>query len=282
MINYYLLTKPGIIMGNLFTVAAGFILGSRGHFDIWLFLSMALGIGLIMASGCVFNNYIDLAIDRKMNRTKKRPLVQGLISERNAILFASVIGMLGIMVLYFFTNVLTVALASIGFFVYVVLYSYWKCYTVYGTAIGSVAGAIPPVVGYCAASNQFDLAAAVLFAMLVLWQMPHFFSIALCHLEDYTRAGIPVLPISHGIFRTKIHMIAYILFFIPTAMLLTLLGYTGNLFLLVTGCIGILWLTLGIKGFTCANDKQWGRRMFVLSLLTIGAICLMIPFDLNP
>lgn len=279
MINYYLLTKPGIIMGNLFTIVAGFILGSGGHINIWLFLATFIGMGLIMASGCVFNNYIDRDVDQKMNRTKKRALVRGIISERNALIFATLLGILGFGTLFVFTNMISLALAAIGFFVYVILYSCWKCYTVYGTAIGSISGAIPPVVGYCAASNQFDMAAAVLFAMMVFWQMPHFFSIALCHMEDYTKAGIPVLPISRGIFRTKIHMTLYIIAFIPTAMLLSVLGYTGNLFLLVTGFVGLLWLALGIKGFSSENDKQWGRHMFLLSLVIIGFICVMIPLD---
>ena len=88
---------------------------------------------------------------------------------------------------------MTVFVAGIGFFVYVVLYSLWKCHTIYGTAIGSVAGAVPPVVGYCAVSNHFDAGALILFAMMVLWQMPHFFSIALMHFDDYVAAEIPVL-----------------------------------------------------------------------------------------
>ncbi len=277
MINYYLITKPGIILGNLFTLAAGFVLGSNGTFDIWLFLTTFLGLGFIMASGCVFNNYIDRDIDKKMNRTKKRALVQGLISTRNALLFATLMGVIGGLILLVFTNFLTFALACIGFFVYVVLYSYWKCSTVYGTAIGSVAGAIPPVVGYCAASNQFDIGAAILFSMMVLWQMPHFFSIALFHLEDYAKAGIPVLPLCKGIFRTKIHMITYILCFIPTTMLLTIYGYTGESFLYVTLFVGILWLSLALKGFSSKDDKRWGRQMFFASLAMIGGICLMIP-----
>ncbi len=281
MINYYLLTKPGIIMGNLTTVAAGFLLASKGlkPADGWLFFTTLLGLTLIMASACVMNNYIDRQTDRKMERTKKRVLAAGLVSGRNAIAFAIFLGIAGSGILLAYTNLLTFLVAAIGFFVYVVLYSLWKCRTIYGTAIGSIAGAAPPVVGYCAVSNRFDLGAAILFAMLVLWQMPHFFSIAILHYDDYVRAQIPVLPVKKGLKRTKIHMALYILAFIAIAAMLTLFNYTGYVYLFVTLLAGLIWLALCMNGFINDNDKLWGRAMFRLSLLLIGAICITISFD---
>jgi protoheme IX farnesyltransferase len=279
MINYYLITKPGIVLGNLITLAAGFILGSQGAIDYPLFLYTLIGLACVMASACVFNNYIDRAVDLKMQRTRQRALASGKISSRNALLFATVLGVAGGMILYAYTNILALALAAIGFFVYVLLYSLWKCRTVYGTAIGSIAGAVPPVVGYCAASGRFDAGAAVLFAMLVLWQMPHFFAIALYHLDDYTRAKIPVLPLQRGIFRTKLHMVAYILIFIPVTMLLTYFQYTGQLFLWSALILGGIWLLMGLYGFARDDNRIWGRQMFRYSLVLIGALCLIIPFD---
>jgi heme o synthase len=280
MINYYLLTKPGIILGNLITVSAGFLLASKGWIDFRLFFATLLGLALIMASACVFNNYIDRQIDKKMERTKKRALVIGLISGRNAIVFAIFLGVIGNLVLLFYTNFLTVVVAGIGFFVYVVLYSLWKCRTIYGTAIGSIAGAVPPVVGYCAVSNHFDMGALILFMMMVLWQMPHFFSIALFHFDDYVKADIPVLPVKKGMLRTKIHMVFYILCFILTALMLTVFDYTGYLYLIVTMSIGGLWLGLSLKGFQSSDDKLWGRRMFIVSLLMIASVAFTIPFDI--
>jgi protoheme IX farnesyltransferase len=280
MINYYLLTKPGIVLGNLITVAAGFLLASRGHFDFVLFFATLMGLAFIMASACVFNNYIDRKIDKKMKRTKNRALVTGLISGKNAIVFAVVLGIIGGSILYAYTNLLTVFVASIGFFVYVVLYSLWKSKTIYGTAIGSVAGAVPPVVGYCAVSNDFDAGALILFSMLVLWQMPHFFAIAMYHFDDYRAAKIPVLPIIKGMLRAKIHMVVYILAFILTAGLLTLFDYTGYAYLVVTSLIGLAWLGLCLKGFQSKDDHLWGRDMFRLSLVMIAVICVMIPLDI--
>jgi protoheme IX farnesyltransferase len=280
MINYYLLTKPGIIMGNLITVAAGFLLASKGAIDLWLFLATLLGLTFIMASACVLNNYIDRQVDKKMKRTKNRALAQGLVSGPNAIYFASFLGLLGNLTLLVYTNLLTLFVANVGFFVYVVLYSLWKCRTIYGTAIGSVAGAVPPVVGYCAVSNHFDTGALILFMMMVLWQMPHFFSIAILHFDDYVAAKIPVLPVKKGLLRTKIHMVIYILGFILAAVMLTLFNYTGYLYLYVAICMGLAWLGLCLKGFNSANDGLWGKQMFQLSLLLIGAICFIIPFDI--
>lgn len=283
MINYYLLTKPGIILGNLATVAAGFLLASKGlkFSDAWLFLATLCGLALIMASACVFNNYIDRKTDKKMQRTKNRALAIGLISSRKAIIFAILLGLTGSMILLVYTNILTLVVAGTGFFVYVVLYSLWKCRTIYGTAIGSIAGAVPPVVGYCAVSNRFDLGALILFAMMVLWQMPHFFSIAILHYDDYARAQIPVLPVKKGLFRTKIHMLLYILAFIMTAGMLTLFNYTGYVYLLVTLLVGFSWLALCMKGFISTDDRLWSRAMFRLSLLLISAICFVIPFDVS-
>lgn len=279
MINYYLITKPGIILGNLITVAAGFLLASRGELHFALFLATLGGLGLIMASACVFNNYIDRPMDQKMERTKNRALVTGAISAQKALIFAGTLSLAGFATLFYFTNPIALSAAIIGFIVYVVLYSGWKSKTIYGTAIGSIAGAIPPVVGYTAVSNQVDLGAVLLFALLVLWQMPHFFSIALYRLSDYQKAGIPVLPLEKGTLRTKIHMALYIVAFMIVASLLTIYGYAGYIYLAVALIGGLAWLILALKGFERRDNALWGKEMFRLSLVVITAICLVIPFD---
>ncbi len=280
MINYYLLTKPGIVVGNLVTVAAGFLLASGGNLHFSLFCATLIGLALVMASACVFNNYIDRPIDQKMKRTQNRALVQELISGRSALLFATLLGLLGLTTLLYYTNVLTVAIATVGFFVYVILYSMWKCRTIYGTAIGSIAGAIPPVVGYCAVSNRFDMGAAILFAIMVLWQMPHFFSIAMYHFEDYKAAAIPVLPIKKGSYKTKKHMVVYIIAFTFATLLLTLFHYTGYIYLTVAALLGCAWLVFCLKGFKSTNEQIWARDMFRLSLVIITVLSFLIPFNL--
>lgn len=279
MINYYLLLKPGIIFGNLVTLAAGFVLGSRGSFDFLIFLMTFLGLGLVIASACVFNNTIDREIDKKMERTRNRALALGTIKPPAAIFYALFLGLTGSLLLFFYSNMLTVALALFGFFIYVVIYSLWKRKTVYGTAIGSIAGAIPPVVGYTAASNVLDLGALLLFAILVLWQMPHFFSIAIYRFKDYQAAALPVLPVKKGMLRTKIHMVAYIAVFIAISGFLTYAGYTGLFYLIVSALLGVTWLILALKGFGCANDAKWARKMFAFSLVVVMGLSFSIPFS---
>lgn len=279
MINYYLLTKPGIIMGNLVTVFAGFLLASKGQIDLVLLFGTLAGLICIIASACVLNNYIDKDLDKQMERTKKRPLVQGVVSTPKAIVFALLLGLAGNLILYGTTNLLTLALADLGLFIYVFLYSLWKGDTIYGTAIGSLAGALPPVIGYTAASNRLDLGALILFFMLVFWQMPHFFSIAIMHYDDYARAQIPVLPIEKGLFRAKVHMAFYIAGFVFAAALLTRYHYTGVLYLVGATAIGALWLCLCVSGFFSRNPRLWASRMFTLSLLMINVVCLGIFVD---
>lgn len=281
MIDYYLLTKPKIVLGNLVTLVAGFLLASKGVFEWQLFTATFVGLACIMASACVVNNYIDRDLDRKMKRTQNRALVTGLITHRNALSFAVLLGVIGNLVLWVFTNPLTMLIACIGYFVYVVPYSLWKSRTIYATAIGSVAGAIPPVVGYCAVSNRFDAGALIFFLIMVLWQMPHFFSIAVYRLEDYTAAGIPVLPVMRGMQKTKLQMIAYITAFLAVAALLTLYGYTGYLYLSVVTILGLAWLGLALKGFNTQSDQAWGKQMFQLSLVLIVTMCVVIPFDVR-
>lgn len=280
MIDYYLLTKPKIVVGNLVTLVAGFLLASNGVLDFQLFLATFVGLALIMASACVVNNYIDRNLDKKMKRTQNRALVSGLISHRNALSFAILIGILGNLILWVFTNPLTVLIAGVGYFVYVVLYSLWKSHTVYATAIGSVSGAIPPIVGYCAVSNQFDAGALIFFLMMVLWQMPHFFAIAVYRLDDYSAAGIPVMPVIKGMQKTKARMILYIIAFIAAAASLTFFNYTGYVYLTTVVTLSLAWLALGFKGFSAKDDQVWGRQMFQLSLVLIMAMCVIIPLDI--
>jgi len=279
MINYYLLTKPGILFGNLVTLAAGFFLASKNGFDLLLFLATFIGLGFIMASSCVLNNDINSESDKKMERTKDRALAKGIIARQSALIFAVLLGIIGFVVLYAATNPLTVIVAGVGFFVYVFLYSFWKCHTIYGTAIGSVAGAIPPIVGYCAVSNRLDLGALILFAILVLWQMPHFFSIAIYRFDDYTRANIPVLPIVKGMHKAKVHMVIYIVAFMIACAMLTFFGFTGNIYLGLTTIVAAAWLFLCISGFKTLDDQLWGKQMFRLSLFMIMILCVVIPFD---
>lgn len=277
--TYYMLTKPGIIMGNLITTAGGFALASKGQLDVILFLKTLIGLGLVIASACIFNNYIDRHADEKMARTKNRGFVKQTISVSKALILAIVMGILGILILGFFVNMISMFAAIVGFIIYVVVYSFLKYHWTAGTIIGSIAGAIPPVVGYLAVSSRFDSGALILFLIVALWQMPHFFSIALYSLDDYRAASIPVLPVKKGIRLTKIYMLFYILAFIAAEVLLLALGYAGYLYLAVASTLSFYWLILCIRGFRAKNEVRWAKQMFQVSLVVITAVSFLISFD---
>ena len=277
--EYYRLVKPGIIYGNLLNVAGAFLLASRGSINFILFAITLLGIALIIASGCVFNNYLDRDIDAQMERTKKRALVRGTISGNSALIFASVLGILGAISLLF-TNLLTLVIALFGLFAYVCLYSLWsKRYTVHSTLIGAISGAIPPVVGYCAVTNSLDTGAIILFLILAAWQLPHAFAIAVYRFDDYKAAAIPVLPVQKGIFVTKVYMALSTGLFFCSILSLYLFGYTGIVYLIALSALSFAWLALSIAGFFTSNDTLWGQRMFLLSLVIIFSFCVLIAID---
>ncbi|MCH9633394.1 MAG: Protoheme IX farnesyltransferase [Chlamydiae bacterium] len=273
---YYQLTKPGILFGNSITAIAGFLFADYAKLPLFLLTLTVLGLALIMGSGCVFNNCIDRQHDAQMKRTQNRALVKEELSVQQALLFASVLLISGSLILGFLVNILALSLALIGFFIYI-SYSFLKYQTTYATLIGSFAGAAPPAVGYCALAQRLDLAALLLFALLVFWQMPHFHAISIYRLEDYSKIAIPVLPVKKGILHTKIHMVLYIIGFMGIISLFTLLNYTSPLFLIIMNIISLNWLRISFLGFKAQDNKLWGKRMFKFSLIVIMAFSFLTP-----
>lgn len=274
--RFFSVVKPGIIFGNLVTLCGGFFLATRDDFNFWLWLATLLGMALVIASGCVFNNYIDRDIDQLMQRTKNRVLVKGLMAPQTAIAYAIFLGLAGFVVLGIITNLLTLILALIGFLVYVGVYSLaLKRRSTMGTVIGGVAGAIPPVVGYCAVTDRFDLGAILLFLILFLWQMPHFYAISIYRMQDFAAASLPILPLKKNIRYTKIVMLLYILAFTIVSVLPSIFGYTGFFYFSVAFALGLLWLVLGLQGLIAKNDElRWARKMFLFSIINITLVCI--------
>ncbi|PNM24726.1 protoheme IX farnesyltransferase [Yersinia enterocolitica] len=283
MIKQYLqVTKPGIIFGNLISVVGGFLLASKGVIDYPLFLATLIGVSLVVASGCVFNNYIDRDIDSIMERTKNRVLVKGLIDPKVSLIYASVLGIVGMLLLYVAANLLAMMLAIIGFVIYVGVYSlYMKRKSVYGTLIGSLSGAAPPVIGYCAVTGQFDMGALILLLIFSLWQMPHSYAIAIFRFKDYQAANIPVLPVIKGISVTKNHITLYILAFMVATLMLTLSGYAGYKYLVVAAAVSVWWLGMALRGYKATNDSVWARKLFVFSIIAITSLSVMMSVDFN-
>jgi protoheme IX farnesyltransferase len=278
--HFIQITKPGIIFGNVLSVAGGFFLAAKGHVDFGLFLAVVIGTSLVVASGCVFNNCIDRDIDVKMERTKNRVLVQGLVSLELALIFASVLGIAGVGLLYTKANPLAALFAVIGFVIYVGFYSlYLKRKSVHGTLVGSLSGAMPPVIGYVAVSNSFDLAALTLLVMFSLWQMPHSYAIAIFRFNDYLAASIPVLPVKRGIVVAKRHILIYTLAFLLATLMLTVGGYAGLSYMVVAAVMGMYWLYMAWSGYKAVDDRVWARKLFVFSIFTITALSVMMSLD---
>ena len=281
--RYLQVTKPGIIMGNLISVAGGFFLASRGEIDWILMLATVIGLSLVVASGCAINNYVDRDIDAKMQRTRNRVTVNGEMSGKAAFFHGVVLGVIGFALLAYFTNWVAVAFAVFGYVVYVGLYTmYFKRNSVYGTFVGSLSGAVPPVVGYCAAAGQFDAGAAILLTMFCIWQMPHSYAIAIFRYKDYEAAGIPVLPVSQGIAKAKRHIVLHIAAFAVVAALLPLTGYVGIGFMVVALATSLWWLAMALRGYRLGIDvNKWARQVFFFSIITVTALSVTMALDFN-
>lgn len=278
--NLFSLAKPGIIFGNLITALGGFFLASKGEINYIKLILTLVGISSVIGSGCVFNNIIDQDIDRLMDRTRNRVLVRGLVSVKIAFIYAVFLGTMGIAILAIGSNLLTTLIACLGLFVYVVIYSLWlKRSSVYGTLIGSISGAIPPVVGYCSVTNRFDSGALILFLILSIWQMPHSYAIAIYRFNDYAKANIPVLPVKNGIAIAKIHTFLYVIGFLVTSLMLTIFHYTGYVYFVVVLVLGIMWLRLCILGFSTQDDKVWARKTFTFSVICLTILSLTMSID---
>lgn len=257
----------------------GFALAARGSYPIHTLIATLLGLGAVVGAGCVLNNWIDRKADEKMERTKKRALVEGVIPVIGALVFSLILLTLGLLDLTLFANPLTAVVALIGFFVYVMWYTFAKYITTFGTLIGSIAGAVPPVVGYTALANRLDLGALLLFLIVVSWQMPHFFAISMFRIGEYKAASIPVMPLVQGSYRTKIHMCLWTLVFIAVTTLLTPMGFTNLTYMVGALALGVAWFAICLQGFKVTSDKVWARKMFRFSLVVITLLCTLLSFN---
>lgn len=275
---YYRLAKPGIIYGNSLSVAGGFLLGARGIVDVVGLVAVLLGSALIIGAACVFNNYIDRDLDGHMARTKQRALVTGVIKPTHALVYGSVMCFCGFVLLIQFTNLLTVLLGAAGVFLYLAAYGIGKRQSEHGTLIGSLSGAIPPIAGYAAATNRVDIIMIFLFLILVFWQMPHFYAIAMYRSDDYRRAKLPVLPVSKGFAATKRQMIVYGYLYVFATLGLWLVGRLSLSYLLIMVLLGLKWVSVLAQN-TRSGNVAWARQVFGLSLFSLTVFCLMISLD---
>lgn len=274
---YLHLLKPGITISNTISAMAGFMLGvSVMHvFDASRFIALTAGIAAIIGSACVINNIIDEKIDAKMKRTKRREIVTGVIAKSAAVAYGAALGVFGFGVILLGTNVLTTILGMVAYLSYVVIYGAAKRTTHWSTIIGTLPGALPLVAGYAAVTGRLDSASIVLFILMVLWQLGHFYAIAMFRRDDYAAAGVPVWSVKKGMASTKRQLFVGVWLFALAAPVLTLLGYTHIIFAVgMTGC-ALAWGIVGWRRYA-QNDVAWARSMFGVSLIVLLAMCGLV------
>ena len=279
--SYLQLIKPGITLSNTLSGVAGFFLATsivRLEFYQYatVFFGAIFGIALIIASACVVNNVLDRDIDTRMKRTAKRDVASGAISVRKAMIFAGILGIIGFSLLMLYTNTLTFILGVIAYVWYIVIYGIAKRTTVLSTFIGGVAGALPPAAGYTALTGQFDTGALLLFLILLFWQMPHFYAIAMFRQKDYASAKLPVWSVKYGLKSTKKQILIFAVLYAVVTTLLYAFGYTGIIYLVLSLALSVYWVYRGLSQYNKLEDEKWARKMFGASLLVLMSMLLLI------
>jgi protoheme IX farnesyltransferase len=267
--KYYRITKPGIIYGNLITATAGYLFASAWHNNYLTLLSLLIGLSLVIGCACVLNNIQDQEIDSKMARTKKRALVQKTISVKSARNYAVVLGVIGSIIIVTETNFLTLIVGLFGLLSYVVFYGMAKRRTIYSTLVGSLPGAIPPLAGYVAVTNNIDFGGILLVLILICWQLAHFYAISLYRKEEYTAAKLPVWSVVKGNASTQQQILIFVFLYSVFAASMFIFGYCGYLYLIIVGLTGIGWYLQARKSLDTLSPKDWGKKVFRSSLIVI-------------
>jgi protoheme IX farnesyltransferase len=277
--SYLQLMKPGITLSNTMTAAAGYFLAASHYgFNMMTFLGVIGGVALIIGSACVVNNMTDRDLDAKMKRTKGRELAAGKIPIPAAAVYAAVLGIAGFWLLIAWTNWLTAAFGAVAYIWYVLVYAVAKRTTPLSTIIGGVCGALPPVAGYVAVTNQLDVIAWVIFGLMMVWQLPHFYAIAIFRRDDYKTTSLPVWTVRYGNKSAKAQIFFWVVVFALLAPLPTVYGGTGLVYLLVMMVVSIYWLYVGIRDYKYLDDERWARKMFGISLLVLLVLCAALAF----
>lgn len=279
------LTKPRVMSLLLVSTCCPLVLAAGGTVSMGTVLWLLLGGALITGSAHAVNCIWDRDIDAMMERTKSRPLASGRISVLTASLFSFTIGTLGLLVLALRLNVHAAAAALVGHLFYSIVYTIWlKRSTPQNIVIGGAAGALPPIVGWVAATGSINLTAFLIFMVVFLWTPPHFWALALNKNDDYKRAGIPMMPVVAGKAATHNQMLFYALALIPVTLLLVLSDpYLGSFSLVVLLGIGVVFAyknyelkCIGVSDAKAHTKKAWDVFGFSLIYLSLFFACLVV------
>ncbi|MBM4764066.1 heme o synthase [Bacillus sp. B15-48] len=278
--DFLALIKIGIVNSNAITTFTGLWLalhfsGMRFLDNLHIVLLTLIGSSLIIAGSCSLNNYIDRDIDHLMERTKGRPTVTGRVQPGRVALLGFLLVGIG-SILLFMTTITAGIIGLIGVFSYVVLYSMWsKRLYVSNTIVGSISGAVPPLIGWAAVDGNLSVMAWVLFLIMFFWQPPHFYALAMRRVEEYRAAGIPMLPVVKGFKKTKRSIMLWVVALLPLPFFLPELGVP---FLILALALNVGWIVLGIYARKFNDDIKWAKLMFVYSLqyMTILFVAMVI------
>jgi protoheme IX farnesyltransferase len=240
--DYFELGKPKVVALIVFTAVVGMFLAVPGLPPWSALLWGTLGIGLAASSAAAINHVVDRRFDEKMARTMNRPIPTGHLTERQALIYAAIIGVASMVLLWTLVNPLTAVLTFLSLIGYAVLYTVWlKHVTPQNIVIGGAAGAAPPVLGWTAVTGSADPHALLLFLIIFAWTPPHFWALAIARRRDYARAGIPMLPVAYGVEFTQLHILLYTILLFIVTLLPYLTGMSGLLYLLVAVVLGVIF-----------------------------------------
>lgn len=276
--DFYELTKPNVVYLMLLTSAIGMFMSTPGVVPLDILIFGNLGIGLCSACGAVVNHLVDQRIDIIMARTHNRPIAQGRIKPKQAAVFAIVLGVAGMAVLLIMVNQITAWLTLFSLIGYAGVYSLWlKRATPQNIVIGGLPGAAPPLLGWVAVTNEIQGHALLLVLIVFAWTPPHFWALAINRKDDYAKAGIPMLPVTHGVKYTAFHIFLYTLVLIAASLLPFATGMSGPLYLaaaVVLGLIHLFWAIQIMRG-----KPKAPMQTFKYSIVYLMAIYLFMLLD---
>ena len=248
--RYLELTKPRVVALVTFTAIVGTLLASPGAPPLDALVWGNLGIALAAACAATLNQVLERRIDEQMARTRARPLPTGQLTERQALVFAALLGVSAMSILAFLVNLLTAALTFLSLIGYAVIYTVWlKRATSQNIVIGGAAGAAPPVLGWAAVTNGIDPNALLLFLIIFVWTPPHFWALAIARRDEYAHAGIPMLPVTHGVAHTRLQVLLYTVLLVVVTLMPFLTRMSGLIYLAAALVLnaGFLYYALALK-----------------------------------
>ncbi|MGH8670882.1 MAG: heme o synthase [Burkholderiales bacterium] len=277
--QFYQLCKPRVVSLVVFTAVIGMFLAVPGLPDATLLIAATLGIAMVAGAAAAFNCVVEQKIDAVMARTQGRPIPRGEVSSPQAVAFAGVLGGAGLYILHVWVNALTMWLTVATFVGYAVVYTiFLKPATPQNIVIGGASGAMPPVLGWAAATGSVSPDALLLFLIIFAWTPPHFWSLALYRKHDYARAGVPLLPITHGARRTRIHVLLYTIILFAVTLLPFATRMSGWLYLTSAIALGLVFLYYAIRLCTHYSDAL-SQRTFRYSILYLTLLFAALLVD---